>query len=100
MAKASVVPWLLTAAAGTASAVETRKTRKGVEKTTEQAEIEAETAAEATKTAATEAETAANLKRKQRAAELTTGGRAAQFKTGPLGVTRPATVGKKTLLGG
>lgn len=98
MAKAGLLLGLSALTAG-ASAVETRKTRKSTERTTAEAKLDAEAAVQETKDASTAAETAANEKRKKRAAELATGGRAAQFKTGPLGLKNPATVGKKTLLG-
>ena len=99
MAKAGLIPLILGAGSAVASGIETRKTRKAGEATVAQAEEEATAAAQATKDEAAAAETESAEKRRKRAAELATGGRAAQFRTGPLGLTSQAAVARKTLLG-
>ena len=92
-----------TAAAAVGSAVETReqgrRTRHTAEDVAKAASEEAATAAEEATAAETLAAEEAEDKKRKRAQELATGGRAAQFRTGPLGVSNQATVGKKTLLG-
>ena len=100
MAKASLLPLLLSAGTAVASGVETRKTRKTSEKTTAKSEADATAAIDEAAAATETAETAANLKRKKRASELATGGRAAHFKPGLLGEKATATTSKKTLFGG
>ena len=102
MAKAAALPWI-TAALGLGSGIDTRQKGRTAANTAEDAALRAEetatATAQATKDELADVENKANLKKKKRASELATGGRAAQFKTGPLGLRNQAAVGRKTLLG-
>lgn len=78
---------------------ESRKTRSQTKDAAKSAEEKSAAAAQAVIDEAAASDLAAEQKKRKRATELATGGRAAQFKTGPLGVTGQATIQKKTLLG-
>ncbi len=91
---------LLSAGTAAVSHRQTKKTEERAEATTKRAEDVAQEAADKAQADIIASEQEAAEAKKKRAAELASGGRAAQFQTGPLGVTSAATVGKKTLLGG
>lgn len=97
---AAIAGVLVSAGSAVASHRQREKTEERTEARTKKAEDKAQEASDKAQAdiIASEQETA-EVKRK-RAAELASGGRAAQFTTGPLGVTSAATVGKKSLLGG